>query len=288
MKMAEEENTKKYFLWIVLFCEVFVLAAVAFFAIFLQLYEKYSDLGTIGDYFGGLLNPVFAFISICAILWTIRLQTKEMAETREELRRAAEAHEQNLNLLRQKEKIERTQSVIEIYFDFEKRLYLSELIIQLEYVVANKGIVAEIELNTKNYCEIFRGFISIGDIIARSYGLTDLPEKRVFYFNQSMRELCDFSDNIYLLLGTDSIDKNMYSRFLVKKICRANDAIQGYFQIRKLLITNIDEDACSDPEFMKQIREFEKCTKYYEDNYLAKINNLAEITENLLHKEVND
>ncbi|ENQ8053198.1 hypothetical protein ACEQ2M_000586 [Vibrio parahaemolyticus] len=64
---------------------------------------KQSDvagvLGTRGDYFGGLLNPVLAFVSLMALLYTIILQTKELSMTRRELEKTAEANEQQAKAL---------------------------------------------------------------------------------------------------------------------------------------------------------------------------------------------
>ncbi len=57
-----------------------------------------ADYGVIGDYFGGILNPIFAGFSFLALMVTVvfqlselRAQREEMALTREELRRSQEA-----------------------------------------------------------------------------------------------------------------------------------------------------------------------------------------------------
>lgn len=41
--------------------------------------------GAFGDYLGGTLNPIFAFASFIALLYTINLQSKELKASREEL-----------------------------------------------------------------------------------------------------------------------------------------------------------------------------------------------------------
>ena len=51
--------------------------------------------GTFGDFFGGMLNPVLGFASFIALLYTIRLQSQELAMTREELARSADANEKS-------------------------------------------------------------------------------------------------------------------------------------------------------------------------------------------------
>ncbi len=39
--------------------------------------------GQAGDYFGGMLNPIFAFASFIALLYTIQIQSKQIRDTRE-------------------------------------------------------------------------------------------------------------------------------------------------------------------------------------------------------------
>jgi putative phage abortive infection protein len=47
--------------------------------------------GTFGDYLGGVLNPVFGFLGLLALLITIALQSKELKLSREELRNSSTA-----------------------------------------------------------------------------------------------------------------------------------------------------------------------------------------------------
>lgn len=76
-----------------------------------------SNLGTIGDYFGGLINPLLGFVSFCALLYTIRIQMKSLAKqseeleltreelraTKEELARSALAQEQSSVIFKQQQ-----------------------------------------------------------------------------------------------------------------------------------------------------------------------------------------
>lgn len=80
--------------WLVGALLLFVAAVVLSFALNFSLQRGYriSDSiehwGQMGDFFGGMLNPVLAFASFIALLYTIKLQSREMAETREELKQA--------------------------------------------------------------------------------------------------------------------------------------------------------------------------------------------------------
>ena len=90
----------------------FALGLFVFFVILyciLLLFKIQSNtLGTVGDYFGGMLNPIFAFLSLLAILKTISIQSEELKltrqeleMTREELAKSAEAQKQSSEIFRQ-------------------------------------------------------------------------------------------------------------------------------------------------------------------------------------------
>lgn len=49
-----------------------------------------SDWGTAGDFFGGMLNPIFAFLSLIAILVTIRFQAIQFSSSLHQLSEANE------------------------------------------------------------------------------------------------------------------------------------------------------------------------------------------------------
>lgn len=94
-----------------------VLVIVLFLLLYLGFKGDGSQLGVIGDYFGGMLNPVFGFLSLLALLYTINIQLKalkiqseelkltreELEATREELARSAEAQEQSSAIFKQQQ-----------------------------------------------------------------------------------------------------------------------------------------------------------------------------------------
>ncbi|WP_435931372.1 putative phage abortive infection protein [Moraxella bovoculi] len=60
--------------------------------------------GTVGDYFGGTLNPILAFCSLLALCYTISLQNKQLKKTDEQLEQNKLALEQNKTALEQNAK----------------------------------------------------------------------------------------------------------------------------------------------------------------------------------------
>lgn len=87
------------------------------------LQADFDKWGQVGDFFGGMLNPVFAFASFIALLYTIKLQSNEMEQTRIELKQSRIAQEHaadtaSNNLRQQKDLVE---------FEGFKSLLISQL-----------------------------------------------------------------------------------------------------------------------------------------------------------------
>lgn len=53
--------------------------------------QEVESLGQMGDFFGGTLNPILAFLSFCLLLITIKLQSKELKNSTEELAKSSKA-----------------------------------------------------------------------------------------------------------------------------------------------------------------------------------------------------
>lgn len=69
--------------------------------------------GAFGDFMGGTLNPIFAFLSFICLLMTIVLQNTELKETRKEFTRVANANEQQLSLISNQQQKDDTYKVIQ-------------------------------------------------------------------------------------------------------------------------------------------------------------------------------
>ncbi|WP_415764916.1 putative phage abortive infection protein [Pseudomonas sp. ZB1P45] len=48
--------------------------------------KQLEYMGQIGDFFGGVLNPLLSFMALIAVLFTIKMQSKELKEAKEETR----------------------------------------------------------------------------------------------------------------------------------------------------------------------------------------------------------
>lgn len=80
-------------------CFVYVLTCAALIFTF-QIKKgqfEYSGIGAwgpVGDFFGGMLNPILAFASFIALLFTIRIQSEELRLTRREFEKSVEAQKE--------------------------------------------------------------------------------------------------------------------------------------------------------------------------------------------------
>lgn len=92
-----------YGLVVAVICFISTLVIWYYNAIWLPGFTDYpSAYGQMGDFFGGMLNPVLAFASFMALLFTIRIQskqldvsTRELEATRKELTASREAQEKS-------------------------------------------------------------------------------------------------------------------------------------------------------------------------------------------------
>ena len=88
MASKEKNLSKLNFLnWILIIAiGLFLGLIVVYFSNIFDLdTTKKADWGTFGDFVGGTLNPIFALFSLFAIIYTIKIQTKELELSREEL-----------------------------------------------------------------------------------------------------------------------------------------------------------------------------------------------------------
>lgn len=90
---GNDESLAKH-LWILFAIAIVAAAAVAlFYFIFLgsTISSDHTKWAEFGDFFGGILNPIFGFIGLIALLLTITLQARELKLTRNELSNSSTA-----------------------------------------------------------------------------------------------------------------------------------------------------------------------------------------------------
>lgn len=80
--------------------------------------NKREDLGQFGDYFGGILNPIFGFSSFIALLITIVFQAKELKLSRKELELTRDELSKSASALASQNKAIELQSFEQTFFSW--------------------------------------------------------------------------------------------------------------------------------------------------------------------------
>lgn len=75
-----------------------------------------AELGQMGDFFGGMLNPLLAFASFIALLYTIRIQSRELEMSTLELKNAAIAQRESSDALQKQVSHIEKQNFENIFF----------------------------------------------------------------------------------------------------------------------------------------------------------------------------
>ncbi|MBB1342597.1 hypothetical protein H5158_13240 [Pseudoalteromonas sp. SR45-6] len=88
-----------------------------------------SDWGATGDFFGGILNPIFSFSTVLLLIYSLRLQLKELHLTREEIsltreehKKTRKAHEEQLKYSNEISKREKSNKVIKLIEKEEQKI----------------------------------------------------------------------------------------------------------------------------------------------------------------------
>lgn len=127
-----------------------IIIAVIFFYLIMKdidVKDAAQHWGPVGDFFGGILNPIFALFAFYWLTYSVRLQIKELAETRNELKKAAAA---------QVESARHQQSIAELEnenVNTQKELLALQEKTLLSQQMANKAQQQQIEI--QNFESLF-------------------------------------------------------------------------------------------------------------------------------------
>ncbi|MBY6137800.1 putative phage abortive infection protein [Nocardioides marinus] len=90
-----EGGLKRLLLYLIAGLALFYIAVIFIFLFFDNV--KNWQIGVLGDFIGGTLNPILSFLAFSGVLITIALQRKELANSSAELKRSADALEAQIN-----------------------------------------------------------------------------------------------------------------------------------------------------------------------------------------------
>ncbi|WP_323665891.1 putative phage abortive infection protein [Aliarcobacter butzleri] len=161
---SEEKNSSKLnFLNKILYgaIVIFIILVITYFIFIFNLSdEQKGNWGTFGDFIGGTLNPIFALFSLFAIIYTIKIQTKELELSREELeatrkelegsRIAQQEQSESLKLQNQATKLQMFENTFFKLFDL---FNLTKNTLQVKMILVTSGSTNELGIivNDKKY-----------------------------------------------------------------------------------------------------------------------------------------
>ena len=169
-------------------CLVLGVATIYIYTFGTVRLDKQDAWGQFGDYFGGLLNPIFALLAFLGLLWSISTQQQESRAAAKELSEQTELARQEV----QNSRADRlSEELLQVIRDIDSRLVVL-LSTDISANVSNPRVtiglmVAEAErlaLNGGN-SSAFAQFISN----ARSVGsVIEAPVREIIHLVEEMRE----------------------------------------------------------------------------------------------------
>lgn len=107
-----------------------LLAASVLAVYFFRFYGPLGDqaqFGQFGDFVGGILNPLLSFVTLIAVLWSLRVQLRELDASHLALAQSQELHREQLELQRNESIRSQLKQDAELYFDEYERLFRSPI-----------------------------------------------------------------------------------------------------------------------------------------------------------------
>lgn len=125
-----------------------------------------ADFGTMGDFFGGILNPLFSFLGLLMLLATLSLNQKELELSRKELKDSSSALKEQSETLKKQRFEDTFFSLLDQFNIISDKLNSPGVLNSKNMRVGNEngtivaGILAELNtdgLNWGNYAPLLKG-----------------------------------------------------------------------------------------------------------------------------------
>lgn len=182
-----------------------------------------------GDFFGGLLNPVYALLAFLALLYTISLQSAELRQATKEFRRSADSMQKQLDHYEDAAKKEDLYRIIKDIDDDLEKIYGT--------VVSPEGQ---------------QPALSIGHVVHEGFRLRNSSEK-----SGSYRQFLDMAsssgslvESVYLQLALAG--GNLYKYLIMyQEIAGRENYVSDYYRYKYFMLGqllkdtgNVDEAIC--------------------------------------------
>lgn len=230
-----------------------------------DIIDLIASWGTIGDYFGGLLNPVLGFCSFMALLYTIDLQNKQLKKTDAQLEQNKIALEQNAKALELNNKeLKNSNQQLELSSKAQAEMEKTQRLQQFEnlftYMANELSKIYDVWHNVSNS-------VSASYVLTRSHGST-YSHSDARNFLRSEHKLVRFFMYLYQILKliddqpSERIDSNGKKRY--SNIIRSsmdNETLQLIF-LNCLMFDKLDDDFIKYQILLEKYNFFEHMTFY--------------------------
>ncbi|MCT7566902.1 putative phage abortive infection protein [Aliarcobacter butzleri] len=151
MKINLKELKSNIFQLIIIALMCLIVVGCVAFLISTGKTFKITDLGSLGDFFGGILNPIFSFLAFLALLTTIVLQASELKATRKELKKSAKAQKKQSKSLKLQNKATKLQMFENTFFKLFDLFNLTKNTLHVKIQLVTRSSFSDIIVNDITY-----------------------------------------------------------------------------------------------------------------------------------------
>lgn len=199
--------------------------------------SRAEALGMSGDFLGGVLNPILSFFSFLALLFTLRMQRKELNATMEELKKSTTAAESNVRLFTEQIRTQRLDAFENTFFSLLK-LHNST------FETINEYRPAEGDTPAGSTLQLLMGQARSQPTLAQARSVLMGDHSEIDHFISILFEMLKFIDQKF---PEDSASDRVFYANILKAIINqdafeaialyaaTNDAASPYFSFKQLI-----------------------------------------------------
>lgn len=224
-----------------------IIIAVVFFYLIMKNVEvtkAAQEWGPVGDFFGGILNPIFALFAFYWLTYSVRLQIKELKETREELKKAAAAQVESA---KHQEEIARLEAE-----NVETQINILNLNIETLAEQKSAAIAQKEQIAIQNFESLFFQLLETktkitNDILMGSTGtLYNFSKGNMNFADNKIKEMNNKGNNLngkesikdHIILFKTCVERN-WEEFYTSAFL---DLAGSYFRISYQIVKLIDQN----------------------------------------------
>lgn len=213
---------------------VFLIPIILYISIHgYHLSDSHELWAQFGDYFGGLLNPIYALLAFLALLYTISLQSAEMRQATKEFRRSADSMQQQLNHYKNSARKEDLYKIIKDIDEDLKKIYEIVITQEGQQPILNIGHLVHEGFRLRDSLEkseSYKQFLSVasssGSVVESVFLKLALASGNLYKYLTKYKDLAGNGNYVseyyrykYFMLGqllkdAGNIDKNIYEYYL--------------------------------------------------------------------------